>query len=393
MNSIQTADILIIGGGIIGLSLARELKRRGVRNVKILERNSMCGIEASSAAAGMLAPQAEADFADDFFRFCSASRDLYPNFAQELFEETGVDIELDQTGTLYLAFDEHDAEELEKRFEWQAKANLKVEKLTAQEVLEIEPNISRAVHEALFFPNDWQVENRKIISALQKSAELNKIEIYTDSEVKNLLFQQDSPNGSPKIIGAETDERKFFADTIVLATGAWTSLINSRIKLVERDVNFVLLPTVRPIRGQMLCFNPAERLFSKVIYTPRGYLVPRGDYRILIGATVEDVGFDKNLTQSGTDYLRQTAFEISPNLANYEIFDQWAGLRPRAADGLPILGAPPYKFQNLYLATGHFRNGILLAPLTAKILADKIVENVDSKYLENFNMNRLLFIK
>ena len=137
----------------------------------------------------------------------------------------------------------------------------------------------------------------------------------------------------------------------------------------------------------MLCFKTAERLFSTVIYSPRGYLVPRVDGRILIGATVEDAGFDKNLTEDGIKYLLETAYEISPHLASLEIFDKWAGLRPFTADGLPILGAFP-EIENLYIATAHYRNGILLAPLTAKILAEKIVENSGSKYLETFSPKR-----
>ena len=173
-------EVLIIGGGIIGLSLARELKCKGIERVSILEKNSMCGAEASSAAAGMLAPQAEANQDDEFFRFCQASRDLYPRFAQELFDESGVDIELDQTGTLYLAFTENDAEELEKRFEWQKNAGLEVEKLSAKEILEIEPNVSPNVLSGLRFPLDWQVENRKIIEAFNlqpNGAEVFKREV------------------------------------------------------------------------------------------------------------------------------------------------------------------------------------------------------------------------
>ena len=387
MSFSKTADILIIGGGIIGLTLAGSLRKKGVEKIIIIEKNYTCGAEASSAAAGMLAPQSEANCADDFFRFCSQSRDLYPNFAAELFEETGVDVELDQSGTLYLAFSENDSKEIGERFEWQKKVDFPVEFLSAQDARKVEPFISPDVREALFFPNDWQVENRKLLGALEKFAELNGIEIFVGSEVKKLLLRKGTFVEDSKVLGAETSEGQFFADTIVLATGAWTSLINN---FTVADSEHIIggLPTIRPIRGQMICFKPKNRLFSKVIYSPRGYIVPRGDGRILAGATVEDVGFDKSVTQSGVEFLRRNSTEISPILANLEIYDKWSGLRPRTADGLPKFGTLSASYKNLFLATAHYRNGILLAPLTAKILADKIVDDVDSEYLEIFSTHR-----
>ena len=371
MNLTKISDVLIIGGGVIGLSLARELHKKGLGKITILERGKT-GQESSFAAAGILAPQAEAEKADDFFHFCSDSKNLYINFAEQLFAETDIDVELDRNGTLYLAFSESDAAEIRRRFDWQKKSGLPIEHLSATEARKAEPFVSPDVREALFFPNDWQVENRKLLAALQKYAKLNGIEILEDTEVKNLLIE----NG--KVSGAETADKNFFAETVVLTTGAWTSLI----KTGEND-----LPKVKPIRGQILSFRTAKRLFSKIIYSPRGYIVPRFDGRILVGATVEDVGFDKKVTTSGINFLLETATEISPSLANLQIFDKWAGLRPAADDGLPILGVLP-EIENLHIATAHFRNGILLAPLTAKILADKIVENTDSKYLEVFSPRR-----
>ncbi|MGI9035693.1 MAG: glycine oxidase ThiO [Pyrinomonadaceae bacterium] len=373
MSSVVNVQILIIGGGAIGLSLARELKKRDVEKIAVIEKNSACGTEASFAAAGMLAPQSEADCADEFFNFCSESRDLYPQFAAAIFDETGVDIELDQSGTLYLAFDEKEAAELEKRFAWQTKANLPIEKLSREEILKLEPHVSPQVVFGLFFPNDWQVENRQLMTALQKFAGASDIEIFNQTEIKNLLIE----NG--KIAGAETGDRKFLASKVVLATGAWTSLI--KIGNDDSPLN------IAPARGQMLCFYAAEKLFSKVIYTTHGYIVPRRDGRILAGATVENVGFDKSVTADGKNFLRRRAFEIAPRLENFEITKSWAGLRPLAADGLPVLGGIS-GIENLFAATAHYRNGILLAPKTAEILADKLVENSASEYLEIFSPRR-----
>lgn len=391
MNLSKNQDILIVGGGIIGLATARELRKKGVERITILEKNSACGMEASSAAAGMLAPQSEADEADDFFEFCQASRDLFPNFAKQLFDETDVDIELDQTGTLYLAFTDEDSEELEKRFAWQKKANLIVEKLSTKEILKIEPNVSKNVLFGLRFPTDWQVENQKIVEAFNKQLtgialnkfmqrnSMDKVRArngaeFVSREVKSLIFENN------KVIGAETDIEKFYAPIIIIASGAWTSLIKDKFNLLS-DIK------IKPMRGQMLAFNDNRKLFRHVIYSPRGYLVPRKSCRILVGATVEDVGFDNRTTGFGTVSLLNTAFEIAPEIKNLSLKKTWAGLRPFAADGLPILGAVP-EIENLFIATAHYRNGILLAPKTAEILADKIVGNAESKYLEIFSPRR-----
>ena len=368
----QISEVLIIGGGIIGLSIARELHKSGVKKITILEKNSETGREASFAAAGMLAPHAETDRLDDFYRFCEISNRLYPNFVEELFEETGVDVELDKSGTLYLAFTESDVSEIRRRFDWQKKTGLKVEHLSPAEIHKLEPFVSPDVLEGLFFSNDWQVENRKLLVALRKYAEINDIEIVENAPVKSLRFN----NG--KMIGASTEKEFFPAEQTVLATGAWTS----HIKAAGYE-----MPVIKPVRGQMISFRTAKRLFSKVIYTKRGYLVPRQDGRILIGATVEDAGFDKKSTADGTAFLRETALEIAPSLVNLEIAEKWSGLRPVSADGLPILGAFPGT-TNLFIAAAHYRNGILLAPATAQILAGKIVNYADSKYLEIFGLKR-----
>ena len=367
----MNSDVLIIGGGVIGLAIARELHKKKVGKITILERASI-GKEASHAAAGMLAPHAETEKLDNFYYFCDESNKLYPNFAAELFDETAVDIELDRNGTLYLAFTETDVLEIRRRFEWQKSAGLQVAHLSAQETRQAEPFVSPDVLESLFFPNDWQVENRKLVQALQKFAELSGIEIRENTEITSLLIE------NRKITGAETASEKFFAEKVILAGGAWTSLVKAE--------GFAM-PKVKPIRGQMIAFHTAKRLFQKVIYSPRGYLVPRADGRILAGASVEDVGFDKNTTESEIALLRENTLEIAPSLVNLEVAEKWAGLRPLAADGLPILGSFP-QVENFFVATAHYRNGILLAPLTAKILAENIVDNKNSDYLKIFGSER-----
>ncbi|HYP50502.1 MAG TPA: glycine oxidase ThiO [Pyrinomonadaceae bacterium] len=371
----ETFDAIVIGGGVIGLSIARELKKRGVGRVLILEKNAHCGAEASNAAAGMLAPQAEADSADDFFNLCRQSRDLYPNFAAELFEESGIDVRLDQTGTLYLAFDEKDLEEIEKRFVWQRAADLPVEKISRKAVLELEPNVSEKVLGALRFPLDWQVENRDLIRALVESVQKQYVLLRCSTKVEKILFE----NG--KAVGVVTDKGEIRAQNVIVAAGAWTCAFS------EMPFDLPLESLIKPVRGQMLSFAYQEKPLRHVVYSARGYIVPRSDNRVLIGATVEDVGFDKSVTGGGLLSLLRTAAEISPKLCDSTVSEIWAGLRPASRDDLPIIGEFPEN-SNLYFATGHYRNGILLAPLTARLIADKIVEGKNSPFLQIFNLSR-----
>lgn len=368
----MNSDALIIGGGIIGLSIARELRKNGVRKITVLDRSAI-GQEASFAAAGMLAPNAETEEIDDFYHFCVESNLLYPQFAEELREETGIDIELDRSGTFYLAFSEKDESEIELRFERQKTAGLNVERFAAHEIRRLEPFVSPDIREGLFFAEDWQVENRKLLDALRRYAKINGISLVEGCEVKRIVTE------NRQAIEAETVSETYSADKIVLATGAWTSLIKFGEPLSRLEV--------RPIRGQMISFRSARRLFQKVIYSPRGYIVPRADGRILAGATVEDVGFDKSTTSDGLSTLRDSALEIVPSLGNLEISDSWAGLRPYAVDGLPIIGEFE-KISRLFVATAHYRNGILLTPITAKIIVDLILGVDRSRYLDIFGPGR-----
>lgn len=362
------SSVLIIGAGVIGLSLARELDRQGFGEITVLERGE-AGREASFAAAGMLAPQAETDRDDAFFRFCAASAALYPETAGELLDETGIDLELDRSGTLYLAFDEADVAEIRRRYRWQREAGLEVEHLSARETHRLEPFVSPDSLESLFFPNDWQIENRKLLAALLEYARRAGIRLVERTAVAELAV------GNGRATGAlSADGRRFRADAVVLATGAWTSLIKGA---------GLKLPEIRPVRGQMVSFHTAKRLFTRTIYSPRGYLVPRRLGRILAGATVEDAGFEDETTPAGIELVRENAYEIAPALSGLPVDEKWSGLRPFAADGLPVIGAVP-EADNLFVATAHYRNGILLAPLTARILAARITGEKDSEFLRAF---------
>jgi glycine oxidase len=368
-----SADVLIVGGGVIGLAIARELAHRGVHQVALIERRDL-GQEASWAAGGILGPQVEANCADDFLALACASRDLYPTFVESLEEETGIDVELDRTGTLYLGFNERDEAALRNRYEWQSSNGLRVDWLTGDEARRLEPVISPDARCALHFPDDWQVDNRKLIESLIQANRRLGVHLVSGCEVKSIRVEHNRVNG------IESANGFIGARTVVIAAGAWTS------NIATSGTNFTPAQ-IEPVRGQMLCFKTHPRLASHLIYSSRGYLVPRLDGRVLAGSTSERVGFEKSVTGEGVAAIRSLAFEMAPSLAAAPIVDSWSGLRPRAVDDLPVLG-PAEGVPGLFYATGHYRNGILLAPITARAIAGQIVEGSTSTPIERFSPGR-----
>jgi glycine oxidase len=367
----QRADVVIVGGGVIGLAVARALAQRGLCDVLLIERAGL-GAEASSAAAGMLAPQAEADRPDDLFYLTCQSRDMYPAFAAGLREETGIDVELETAGTLYLAFNEQDATELERRYEWQSRAGLPISILSPDEARQLESSVSQEVQLALKFPLDTQVENRRLLVALATSNEQLGVKLATETAVTSLKSDRE------KVCGVETSRGFVATEQVVIAGGAWSSMLQDKA-----------LPDlgIEPVRGQMLCLAANPQIFSHVIYSPRGYLVPRRDGRLLAGSTTEHAGYDKRVTAAGIKSITSAALEITSRIGSLAVTASWAGLRPRAADGLPVLG-PCAEIAGVFYATGHYRNGILLAPITAELIAEAVVNKVSSRFLNIFSPDR-----
>lgn len=352
----MNSDVLIIGGGVIGLSIARELHKKGISKITLVDKG-VCGAESSWAAAGMLGPQAEADESGTFFDLCCSSRDLFPELADELLDETGIDIELARTGTLYLALADEDVEILNERLRWQKKAGLAIEHLSAAATLRLEPNVSKDLRGSLFFPNDWQVENRKLVAALRRYAELNNIRVIEACAVTSLIVEKS------RVTGAETDAGKITGDNTIVTTGAWTSLI--KLGAADMPIN------VEPVRGQMIAFHTHDKIFRHVLYSRRGYVVPRMDNRILAGSTTEYVGFDRSTTADAARGLHRMAAEIAPEISELSVADHWSGLRPFVGDGLPVIGGIA-GLAGLSIATAHYRNGILLGPITAKMIAERL---------------------
>jgi glycine oxidase len=381
-SSGERADVAVVGGGVAGLAAARELARRGLGVAVFDDRRAGA---ASRAAAGMLAPQAEADHADEFFELLCASREMYTDFAAAVSEESGIDVGLERTGTLYLALDEADVAEVERRFAWQSAAGLEVERLTAEEARASEPNVSPGVRVALRFPRDWQVESRRLTAALEASAERFGARLVRGAGARGVLVRDG------RAAGVVTEEGEFEAGAVVFAAGAWNSRLRKFSPGGESHLDDD--PRVEPVRGQILCYRRADAgapLFRHVVYGPRGYLVPRGEGRLLAGSTTEPGRYDARVTEEGARAVAAQAAELAPAVAALEVEDSWAGLRPRAADGMPVLGESA-DVRGLFYATGFYRNGILLAPAAGETAADLVTNRatrVAPRTLEAFSPAR-----
>lgn len=363
-------DVVIVGGGVIGCALARLLAHAGVR-VLVVDR-SRPGAEASEAAAGMLAPLAEAGEAGPFLSLLRESRQRFPALAAALREESGIDVEYRQDGTLFLAFNDADEAELEERWRWQHAAGLPIERLAAAELLRLEPAISSTVRGGLRFPEDHQVVSGRLVRALWSSAARAGAEFRAEAAVRAVLH-----DGSRAAGVVLADGERVAAGAVVVATGSWSGMLEN----LPRP-----LP-VFPVHGQLLALEALPPLFRHVIDSPRCYLVPRADGRIIAGTTVERIGFRKVVTPAGMLSILSGALEICAALAEMPITDSWSGLRPGTPDGLPILGRDP-EVENLFYATGHFRNGVLLAPLTAEAVGELVRSGHSPIDLSPFGVER-----
>ncbi|HEU4558000.1 MAG TPA: glycine oxidase ThiO [Longimicrobium sp.] len=370
MRRTSTPDVVVVGGGVIGCAIARRAARGGL-SVVVLERGT-CGAEASHAAAGMLSPLAEANEPGPFLDLLLAARELYPGFAAAIEDETGVDVGYSAAGTLVLSLREEDDAELEHRFAWQRAAGLCVERLTADETRELEPAVSPAVRFALRFPGDHQVDNRDLAAALPVAAARAGAEVRTGVEALALLRDGDRATGVEL-----ADGTRIAAGAVVVAGGSWAG----QLRGLPRP-----LP-VEPVHGQLLAIETAPPLFRHVVDSPRCYLVPRARGRVIAGATVERVGYAKTVTPWGMRRLLDGAVEIAPALDHAPLVETWSGLRPGTPDGLPILGRDP-DVPNLLYATGHYRNGILLTPLTGEAIGAMLLGEEPAWELGDYGIGR-----
>ncbi|MBS1787407.1 MAG: glycine oxidase ThiO [Acidobacteria bacterium] len=370
-------DSAVIGGGVIGCAIAWRLAQAGMK-VVVIERGEI-GREASQAAGGMLVPLAEADEADDLFDLCVASRALYADFAQELQQASGTNIEYRTEGTLYLSLTDEDDEELERRWQWQHAAGLNVKRLNADCARKLEPQINDKLRWALKFPDDHQVNNRLLIQALYLAAQRIGVEFQTQTEAERLLIE--SRAGRKQIVGVTTSRGEVRSNTVIVAAGSWSSLLKTEAE--------TLLPKlkVEPVHGQMVAVEMPARPVNHIIYSCRAYVVPRLSGVLIAGSTSDKFGFEKRVTAGGLASIIGRAKEILPGFGNLTVIETWSGLRPRASDGLPVIGIDD-SVAGLIYATGHYRNGILLTPVTAKAVSEIVLKGESSIALSPFSSSR-----
>lgn len=353
----------MIGGGLVGLASARALAAAGLDTL-VLERNREPGREASSAAAGLLVPQTERAMgtlgaADEeaeqaMLALLLESRRRFPAFARELEEASGRPVHYRSDGSLLAALSSEEAEALAARAREQSGRGLRAEWVEGSEARRLEPALGPGVVAALLVPDDHQVDNVELaLAAVEAAAQDPRIEVRTSTAVAAI----DSLDR--RAVGVRlSDGTRIGAGMVVLAAGAWSGGLEG----LPREV------PVRPIKGQMVALRPPPaRAIRRIVSLPGAYCVPRDDGRVLVGATVEDAGFDTTVDAPAGRALVQAAARVVPGFADAPVVAHWAGLRPGTPDGLPLLGQDP-EMPGLVYATGHYRNGILLAPITAEIV-------------------------
>ncbi|PRX97007.1 glycine oxidase ThiO [Allonocardiopsis opalescens] len=369
-------DVVIVGAGVVGLATAWRCAQRGLATVLVDPRPAG---GATRVSAGMLTPTTEAAYGEEeLVRFALRSRGLYPAFAAELAEASGADPGYRAEGTLQVAFDSDDWAQLRELLAFTERLGVRTERLTSRETRRLEPMLSPAVRGALYAPDDHSVDPRRLAAALLRAAERAGARLLR-RRAERLLLTADGAAAAGVLLDDGTELR---ARQVVLAAGADCGELAG----LPRGA----VPTIRPVKGQILRLRaPAGFLTRTVRGLVRGtpvYLVPRDGGELVLGATQEELGRDERLTVGGVWQLLRDARELVPGVAELEITETAVGLRPGAADNLPLLG--PTALPGLQLAAGHFRHGVLLAPVTAEVMAHAVAEEKLPDHAREFAATR-----
>lgn len=364
----MASDVLIIGGGVIGLLSAWRLAQAGLR-VAVFERGRPAS-EASAAALGVLWPRANAQRPQAWVDLMQASLKLYPALIDEARMATQVEVEWGGAGVLHTALTDKEFIALQADLPHQQAAGLAVELLTPREAQELEPDISPYITGALLFATARYIDNARLGIALHQAARRLGVHFHLGQTVRALV-QEDG-----RVTGVYVGQEKHTAAWVVLAAGSWSGQLEG-----------FPLP-IRPIKGQAIAIEPNAVSLRHVVDSSVGYIVPRRDGRFLVGASVEDVGFDRRNTVGETHALLAGAMRMMPGLHSATFQTMWTGFRPRTTDELPLLG-PLKAHPGLILATGHYRNGILLAPITAQLVTGWITGQASALDTAPFAPDRL----
>jgi glycine oxidase len=346
-------DAIVIGAGVIGLACAWRASETGAR-VCVLERDRPAA-GASGVAAGMLAPVGEASWGEEkllAFNFESLRR--WPEFAERLESEAQLETGFARSGALHVALDRDEAEELRRRYELHEKLGLESEWLGGRECRRLEPGLATAVRGGAHVPGEASADPRRVVAALLAALEARDVAVHSGAEV----LAAERRGGAWRVETANGEE--FEGQSLVLAAGCWSG----QAKWVPGGV-----PPVRPVKGEILTLRgtPGEPVCDRIVAGERVYMVPRADGRLIVGATVEERGFDTAVTAGGVHELLREAYRLIPEIAELELVEMAAGLRPGSPDNAPLIGASDV--EGLLIATGHFRNGVLQAPATADSIA------------------------
>jgi glycine oxidase len=351
-----TTDIAVVGGGIIGLATAWRLAQAGL-SVTLIERGNV-GQEASSAAAGMLAPYAEAANRGPFSNLGQASLSRYAAFVDDLRTETTIDPELIRTGLLRVAEGNEGEADLRNTYAAMRDMGSGGEWVEGETLRKLEPALSDTVTAAVYSPTEWQLDPRKLTKSAAVAAAKRGVRLLEKTEVVGF------ETSGRSITAVKTSAGTISARRVLLASGAWNPQIAAWLGATV---------PVRPIRGQIVSLGPCYPLpLRHTVYSHHGYLVPRSDGRVLVGSTEDEAGFDSRPTAAGVSGVLTRAIVLAPVLADAAIESTWAGLRPMCIDRMPILGKIA-AYDNAYLSAGHFRNGILMAPISSELLTTLIV--------------------
>ena len=370
----NTYDVVIMGGGIIGGSIAFALSQRNLR-VAVLDRQELTR-EASWAAGGMLSPAPNCPAAIPLVPLGRASLAMYPQFIAEVEEASQMPAGYRADGTLEALFRGDAERELSTLVALHHGLGLACEQLPLQEAQEMEPALGRDVRAAAFLRDEASVDSRALTAAVLAAAEAAGAARRPGVEVISLVKDGNRCTGV-KTAGSET----YVAKHVVLAAGCWTSQLKDAAPYA---------PT-QPVRGQMVALRNSGKPIRRVLRSERGYIVPRDQaspQKLVVGSTLENTGYDKAVTSGGIEQILSAVNELVPGLASAEIVETWCGLRPGTPDQLPILG--PADVEGLVMATGHYRNGILLAPVTAKLIAEWITDGRTFMNWEEFSPLRFL---
>jgi glycine oxidase len=358
---------------VVGLAVAVSLARRGA-SVRVLEREARCGEGASGAAAGMLAEGAEATEAGPFQGLCRSSRELWPSWSEELRRTTGVDCELDRTGLVRVTNSAEGRRRLEQQSSWQKSHGVEVSSLLGpSQLAQLVPGLGPAALAGLHYPNDWHVHSHRVVEALIAACAVHGVKIETETEVSAI---ESRPGGSRLSL---VDGRTVEADYVVVCAGSWSGRLLGFFGAGET--------AVEPVRGQIVAIDPGRPLLSVILFGDHGYLLQKRSGLVLAGTTEEHVGYQPWPTVDGVRQVVAVAVELLPELSGARFAYAWAGLRPRGPDGRPLLGRTELGGRML-LATAHYRNGVLLAPVTGELIARAVFEGADPPELEAFSPRR-----